>query len=134
MSLYFALSNITQSQFNFFPVDMSALLHTENWELPEINPDKAFFSDVNTTEEELQSNETNAPTEAYNNTLFSFLLNTAPNYIEMVPYNWLQQDQPSYNIQTFVAILFLIICVPANIGQILIFVAYGRYTCLFNRF
>ena len=110
---------------------MSGQLHTEHWEMSATDPDKAFLSDLRTIEDELK---TNASTEASNNSLFAFLLSTAPQYIEMVPNHWLKQDMPSYNVQTIVAILFLAICIPANIGQILIFVAYGRYNCFFYMF
>jgi hypothetical protein len=110
---------------------MSGKLHTEQWEMSATDPDKAFMSDPSTIENELR---TNASTEASNNSLIAFLLSTAPQYIEVVPNHWLKQDLPSYNVQTIVAILFLAICIPANIGQILIFVAYGRYNCFFYMF
>ena len=97
--------------------------------MPAHDPDKAFFSDFNSTEDEFKNHSTNASNEASNNSMFAYLLITSPKYMEIVPNHWLQQDFPSYNVQTFVAIFFLIICVPSNIGQILIFVAFGRYNC-----
>ena len=66
-----------------------------------------------------------------NKTLRLFLTETIPEYIEDVPQHWLEQESPFYCIQVVVAIVFLLICIPGNIGQLLVFVAYSRY--LFKR-
>ncbi len=70
------------------------------------------------------------PLGVLNNSLLDFLLENAPEYIPVVPSLWLKQEMPSHNIQTYAAIMFLIICIPAHIGHLLIFVAYGRYSIL----
>ena len=62
-----------------------------------------------------------------NKTLRVFLTETIPEYIEDVPQHWLEQEPPFYCIQVLVAIVFLLICIPGNIGQILVFIAYSRY-------
>ena len=63
---------------------------------------------------------------ASNNSLMAFLLENAPEYIPVVPSHWLKQEMPSHNIQTYAAITILMICIPAHIGHLLIFVAFGR--------
>ena len=62
-----------------------------------------------------------------NKTLRVFLTETIPEYIEDVPQHWLEQESPFYCIQVLVAIVFLLICIPGNIGQTLVFIAYSRY-------
>ena len=74
---------------------------------------------------EENGNET-LPLDASNNSLLAFLLENAPEYIPVVPSHWLKHEMPSHNIQTYAAIMFLIICIPAHIGHLLIFVAFGR--------
>ena len=64
--------------------------------------------------------------EIEDTSLFSFLLSNAPGLIPMVPEHWLKQDMLSYEAQVYVAMAFLIICLPANICQLLIFSAFGR--------
>ena len=55
-----------------------------------------------------------------------FLFENFPEYIEVVPHHWLEQERPSYHIQLCVSIFFLCIGIPGNFCQILVFVAYGR--------
>ena len=62
-----------------------------------------------------------------NKTLRVFLTETIPEYIDDVPQHWLEQDSPFYCIQVLVAIVFLLVCIPGNIGQTLVFIAYSRY-------
>ena len=65
-----------------------------------------------------------------NGTLRHFLENRVPDYIGSVPPHWLDSHILSPDIQIYVAIIFLIICIPGNFGQILVFIAYSRYTLL----
>ena len=56
-----------------------------------------------------------------------FLLDKHPDYIEVVPTHWLEQEAPEPYVQTSASILLLFICVPANISQLLVFYAFHRY-------
>ena len=67
-----------------------------------------------------------------NRTLRDFLEKTVPDYIGNVPPHWLESHMRSPEIQIYVAIIFIIICVPGNFGQILVFIAYARYTFEIN--
>ena len=58
--------------------------------------------------------------------LLFFLLDNAPDFISMVPEHWLRQYSPSRDARYHVATAFLVICLPANIGHLLTFVAFGR--------
>ena len=60
-------------------------------------------------------------------TLNSFLGNHSPEYIDVVPQHWLQQDLPRVDVQIYASVVFLLICVPGNVGQILVITAYCRY-------
>ena len=60
------------------------------------------------------------------NCLLTYLVETVPEFVKVVPKHWLLEDVPFFHIQTIVALLLLVICVPANIAHILIFVAYGK--------
>ena len=64
--------------------------------------------------------------EAANDTLRSFLLERVPEYIDNVPNHWLEEHILSPDIQLYVAMIFLVICIPGNLGQILVFIAYSR--------
>ena len=61
-----------------------------------------------------------------NNTLRTYLLERDPEYIDNVPHHWLEQSLPAFNVQVIVATMLLIICIPGNIGQILVFAAHRR--------
>ena len=61
-----------------------------------------------------------------NNTPRTYLLERDPEYIDNVPHHWLEQSLPAFNVQVIVATMFLLICIPGNIGQILVFVAHRR--------
>ena len=67
-----------------------------------------------------------------NRTLRDFLEETVPDYIGNVPPHWLESHMLSPEIQIYVAIIFIIICVPGNFGQILVFIAFFRYTFEIN--
>ena len=64
--------------------------------------------------------------ETTNDTLRTFLLDRVPEYIENVPYHWLDEHVLSINIQVYVAMVFLVICIPGNLGHLLVFIAYTR--------
>ena len=61
-----------------------------------------------------------------NQTLQTFLYDNKAEYIDVVPKYWLDNEQPHYNIQLYISIVFLVICVPGNFSQLLVMVAYGR--------
>ena len=61
-----------------------------------------------------------------NSCLLAYLLETAPDFIQASPRHWLFEDTPSHHGRIIVAVVLLIICLPANITQILIFLSYGR--------
>ena len=58
--------------------------------------------------------------------LRNYLLDNAPEYIEVVPDYWLGQDEPERNIQICISIIFLIISLTGNTCQILVILAYAR--------
>jgi hypothetical protein len=62
-----------------------------------------------------------------NKTLRSFLLETVPEYIDNVPVeNWLEAPPLSHNVHICIAVIFLMICIPGNLGHLLVFTAYYR--------
>ena len=75
-----------------------------------------FTSDFNCTSNQLTNEDC----------LIEFLLKTRPELIQLIPKHWLYQQFVSYDLQICVAILFLVICVPTNIGHLLVFATYGR--------
>ena len=64
--------------------------------------------------------------ETVNATLRTYFLQRVPEYIKVVPNHWLEQDQPLPDVQFYVAVTFLIICIPANISELLVILAYVR--------
>ena len=64
--------------------------------------------------------------ETTNDTLRTFLLDRVPEYIDNVPDHWLDEHVLSINIQVYVAMVFLVICIPGNLGHLLVFIAYAR--------
>ena len=64
--------------------------------------------------------------ETVNITLRQFLLETVPEYIDNVPNHWLESHPLSHNVQICIAVMFLMICIPGNLGHILVFTAYYR--------
>ena len=89
------------------------------------NPSNIFYTKVPET-----NNDTMPEQPVSNNSILAFLLLNFPNYIEMVPSHWLSQDMPSHGLQAYVSIAFLIIGIPANIGHLLVFLAFVRYATL----
>ena len=72
-----------------------------------------------------------ASVEIANNTFRHFLMETTPEYIEMVPEYWLEQDQPIREVQITISVLFLLISVIGNTCQVLVIIAYARSVYLF---
>ena len=64
--------------------------------------------------------------EPENITLRHFLLETVPEYIDNVPTHWLEAHPLSHNVQICIAVMFLMICIPGNLGHLLIFTTYYR--------
>ena len=62
-----------------------------------------------------------------NRTLRDFLQETVPDYIGSVPTHWLESHILCPEIQILMGFIFLIVCIPGNLGQILVFIAYWRY-------
>ena len=84
-------------------------------------PNEIFFSMAK------MNNTTMSEGTVNDSSIFASLLKTSPDYIPMVPEHWLFQDIPSHKYQLFVSIAFLVLGVPANIGHILVFLAFVRY-------
>ena len=59
-------------------------------------------------------------------TLYTFLNKTYPEFLDVVPCHWLEQHGPTANVELFISIAFLIICVPGNVSQLLVLGAYAR--------
>ena len=70
--------------------------------------------DYNKTEEEAK------------NTLKDFLCKISSGYIGVVPQYWLEKEEPSSGVQTYMSILFLMVCIPGNVSQLLVMIAYSR--------
>ena len=85
------------------------------------NPNEIFYSGAAMNNTKLLENLVN------NRSIFASLLRISPEYIPMVPGHWLFKDILSYDYQLFVSIVFLLIGIPANVGHILVFLAFARY-------
>ena len=66
--------------------------------------------------------------ENSNKSLLAFLNENAPDYVMVVPEHWLTQAAPRPDVQIYIGISFLLICVPGNISQLLVLLAYYRYS------
>ena len=65
--------------------------------------------------------------------LREFLLERNADYLTVVPQFWLDQEAPSPQIQLYISVVFLFICIPGNISQLLVLMAYTRlvnFSCL----
>ena len=94
-----------------------------------IDPSHAFVMSNNNTLIETEKNIPNFINSSFgesDKSLFSFLLSNAPDFVPAVPGHWLRQDFPSYNDRFYVALSFLIICLPSNIGHLVAFSAFVR--------
>ena len=91
--------------------------------------ENTFIMNYEYTFTEMKNNMTNATADnddVTDESLLSFLLDNAPDFVSMVPEHWLRQYSPSRDARYHVAIAFLVICLPANIGHLLTFIAFGR--------
>ena len=61
-------------------------------------------------------------------------MENTPEYIEMVPEYWLEQDQPIREVQITISVLFLLIGLTGNTCQALVMIAYARYVYKFPQF
>ena len=61
-----------------------------------------------------------------NITLQAYLCEKNPDYVEMVPNHWLNQDQPVPEIQTFTSIFLLVLSITGNTSQLLVMSAFKR--------
>ena len=58
--------------------------------------------------------------------LRTYLFERVPEYIQMVPNHWLDQEEPLPGLQFYISIIFLMICISGNISQILVMIAFCR--------
>ena len=108
---------------------MSEIFNPNYGTSQQIDPSNAFVINKNNTLIETEKNFTNFINSSLGETdksLFSFLLVNAPDFVSVVPGHWLRQDFPSYNARFYVALSFLIICLPSNIGHLIAFSAFVR--------
>ena len=108
---------------------MSEIFNPNYGTSQQIDPSNAFVINKNNTLIETEKNFTNFINSCHGETdksLFSFLLNNVPDFVPAVPGHWLRQDFPSYNNRFYVALSFLIICLPSNIGHLVAFSAFVR--------
>ena len=59
-------------------------------------------------------------------TLRDYLMNSTPDFIQVVPSHWLERDSPRPDLQLSLSILLLFICVIGNASQILVVIAFNR--------
>ena len=76
----------------------------------------------------LDTNTGNASKEILRNMSFrTFLLSTTvPEYVNVVPNHWLEQDPPLREAQVLISTIFFCISVAGNICQLLVMAAYTR--------
>ena len=60
-------------------------------------------------------------------TMRDYLMNTTPDFIQVVPSHWLERGSPRHDLQLSLSILLLFICVTGNATQILVVIAFSRY-------
>ena len=60
-------------------------------------------------------------------TLRDYLMNSTPDFIQVVPSHWLERGSPRHDLQLSLSILLLFICVTGNATQILVVIAFSRY-------
>ena len=56
----------------------------------------------------------------------AFLTRINPEYMKVVPDHWLNLELPTSEVQVFMSIYLLFLCIPGNLSQILVMVAYLR--------
>ena len=61
-----------------------------------------------------------------NATLRDFLENANYDYIYRVSEHWLDEPAPTVGLQYFLAFVYFVICIPSQICQVLVFIAFFR--------
>ena len=56
----------------------------------------------------------------------AFLSRINPEYLKVVPDHWLDLELPASEVQLFMSIYLLFLCIPGNLSQIMVMVAYLR--------
>ena len=87
-----------------------------------------FFSFRGTDSVDLSMIDSNKSEEEINNSLQVFLVDrNASDYIDVVPKYWLGLGKPEPHVHLYFSIVFLTICIPGNLSQLLVMLAYTRY-------
>ena len=105
-----------------------------------INKGIYFFSFRTTESADSSMIESNQSEVGINNSLQVFLVErNSSDYIDVVPKYWLGLGKPEPNVHLYFSIVFLTICIPGNLSQLLVMLAYTRYVpkyfrpmCLYN--
>ena len=105
-----------------------------------INRGIYFFSFRTTESADSSMIESNQSEVGINNSLQVFLVErNSSDYIDVVPKYWLGLGKPEPNVHLYFSIVFLTICIPGNLSQLLVMLAYTRYVpkyfgrmCLLN--
>ena len=69
-----------------------------------------------------------------NETLLWKLLSTHPDFVSNVPHHWLAQEPPSRLAEYLLLVVYLVLCVPANIAQLLVIITFFRLVITPKRF
>ena len=93
-----------------------------------INRGINFFSFRTTELADSSMIESNQSEDGINNSLQVFLVErNSSDYIDVVPKCWLELGKPEPNVHLYFSIVFLTICIPGNLSQLLVMLAYTRY-------
>ena len=93
-----------------------------------INSRIYFFSFRSTGSVDLSMIDSNRSEDEINNSLQVFLMErNASDYVDVVPKFWLGLGKPEPNVHLYFSIVFLTICIPGNLSQLLVMLAYTRY-------
>ena len=93
-----------------------------------INKGIYFFSFRTTELADSSMIESNQSEVGINNSLQVFLVErNSSDYIDVVPKYWLGLGKPEPNVHLYFSIVFLTICIPGNLSQLLVMLAYTRY-------
>ena len=92
-----------------------------------INIGMYFFLFRSTGSVDLSMIDSNQSEDAIINSLQVFLVErNAFDYIDVVPKHWLGLGKPEPNVHLYFSIVFLTICIPGNLSQLLVMLAYTR--------
>ena len=61
-----------------------------------------------------------------NETLLWKLLTTHPDFVSNVPHHWLAQESPSRLAEYILLLVYLVLCIPANLAQLLVIITFFR--------